>query len=389
MKIAFIGQKGMPARYGGVERHVEELAARLAKNGHEVFAYVRNNYTDKNLAECRGVKLIHLPSIPTKNLDAISHTLLATIHAIFHSYDVVHYHSIGPISLTPLFKLFKRKTILVATYHSQDYQHKKWGVFARFYLRFGEYVACFFPDKTIAISKNLGDYVWKKFRKRVAIIYNGMQVSPVEKCDKLDQWNIQRGGYILSVSRFVPHKGIHFLIEAYKSLEDKHLTRGKKLVIVGDGFYTDDYVNELKDAARGRENIIFTGAQTGEALEQLFSHAYLFVQPSESEGLSLALLEAMGYGRAIVVSNIKENLEAIEPGTGVAFKSGDWHDLENKLVYMINNPALAKELGENAMIRAKQKYSWDKIAAEIENLYADIFSQKRKKVSAKSYERNI
>ena len=90
MKIAFIGQKGIPAKSGGVENHVEEVAARLAQKGHEVFVYVRNNYTEKNLEDYRGIKLVHLPSISTKHLDAISHTLFATIHALFQKYDVIH-----------------------------------------------------------------------------------------------------------------------------------------------------------------------------------------------------------------------------------------------------------------------------------------------------------
>ncbi len=113
MKIAFIGQKGIPAIMGGVEKHVEELAVRLAALGHEVFVYVRHNYTYKNLQEFKGVKLIHLPSISTKHLDAISHTFLATLHALFCSYDIVHYQAIGPSFLSWIIKLFKRKTLLL------------------------------------------------------------------------------------------------------------------------------------------------------------------------------------------------------------------------------------------------------------------------------------
>ena len=156
-----------------------------------------------------------------------------------------------------------------------------------------------------------------------------------------------------------------------------HLTREKKLVIVGDGFYSDEYVKELKDLARGRENIIFTGTQTGEALNQLFSHSYCFVQPSESEGLSIALLEAMGYGKAILSSDIKENMQALNDENSVSFRSGDAHDLEKKLVYLINNPALVKKMGEKAMNHAWNKFSWDKIASQIEIVYRDILNIKR------------
>ena len=258
MKIAYIGQKGIPTKSGGVERHVEELAVRMAARGHEVFVYARNNYSDKNVKEYRGVKIIFLPSIPTKNLDAISHTFFATVHALFQDYDVVHYQAIGPSSLSFIIRIFKRKTIVIATHHCQDYFHKKWGSFAKRYLRFGEYAAVNFTDKIIVVSKNLGVYIKNKFKKEAVVVTNGVEVFPSQKTEYLEKWNLQKGGYIFYVGRFIRHKGVHFMIEAFKNLEDKHLTRGKKLVIVGDGFYTDDYVKELKDTARGRENIIFT-----------------------------------------------------------------------------------------------------------------------------------
>jgi glycosyltransferase involved in cell wall biosynthesis len=170
---------------------------------------------------------------------------------------------------------------------------------------------------------------------------------------------------------------VHYLIEAFKNLEDKHLSRGKKLVIIGDGFHTDDYVKELKDMARGRENIIFTGSLSGEPLEQLFSHTYLFVQPSESEGLSLALLEAMGYGRPILSSDIKENMEPLNDETAVFFQSGNVADLEAKMAIIINNPEAAKIMGENARVKAEREYSWDRIATQIENVYIDTLTNKK------------
>lgn len=378
MKIALIGQKGIPAKVGGVERHVEELAVRLARNGHEVFAYTRNNYTDKGLKNLKGVKLIHLPSISTKHLDAISHTFLATFHALFKNYDVIHFHAIGPTSLSFLVKIFKRKTVLVSTYHCQDYFHQKWGFFAKLYLKFGEYLTCKIPDKTITVSDTLKKFIKGKFKKEAVMIPNGMSVSWNSNESELKKWGLEKNGYILSVSRLIKHKGIHYLIEAFKKLEDKNLSGNKKLVIVGDGFYTDDYVAHLRKLAEGRENIIFTGSQTGETLSQLFSHAYSFVQPSESEGLSIALLEAMGYGRAILASDIPENAEVIE-GVGFSFRSGSTEDLEEKLADLLGNFEKISEAGEKARQKAEKKYSWDGIANRIENLYKKLIDYKNGK----------
>ena len=377
MKIAYIGQKGLPAKSGGVEKHVEEMASRMVANGHSVFAYARNNYVDKDLNSYKGIQIIHLPSIPTKNLDAISHTFLAIVHAIFSNYDVVHFHSIGPSSLIFLLKIFKRKTAIVTTHHCQDYFHKKWGSFAKKYLRFGEAMAVLFSDRLIVVSKNLKEYIQDKFRKTATVITNGTSVVPAQDSNYLSKWNLQKGSYIIYVGRFIRHKGIHLLVEAFKNIEDKHLARGKKLVVIGDGFHTDEYVKELKDTARGRENIIFTGTLTGDELAQLFSHAYIFVQPSQSEGMSLALLEAMGYGRPILASDIKENKEPLGEGTAMFFHSNDTKDLEEKLTYLINNPLLAKKMGETAQEKAQEEYSWDRLAVQLEEVYSNAVLEKK------------
>lgn len=378
MKIAFIGQKGIPAKLGGVERHVEELAAKLAERGHEVFVYARNNYTDKKLKEYKGVKLIHLPSISTKHLDAISHTFLATAHALFRDYDIVHYHAIGPASLSFLIKIFKRNTGLVATYHCQDYYHQKWGAVARAYLKFGEYVTCKAPDVTIAVSNTLKNFIKKKFAREAVAISSGTAVSWSPNDSELARWDLEKENYILSVSRLIRHKGIQYLIKAYRNLEQKNLTNGKKLVVVGDGFHTDDYVAELKKLSAGSPNIIFTGAQTGEMLSQLFSHAYLFVQPSEAEGLSVALIEAMGYGRATLSSDIVENIETTF-GMGFSFRNKDAADLEKKLEKLLIDPRAVKEVGEQGLRKAKEHYGWNEIAEKTESVYNQVISKKHNK----------
>lgn len=375
MKIAFIGQKGIPAKFGGVERHVEELAVGLAQKKHEVFVYARKNYTDNSLKEYKGVKIILLPSISTKHLDAISHTLFATVHALFQGYDVIHFHSIGPNFLNFIVRLFGGKTKLVATYHCQDYYHQKWNWFARKSLQLGEWMTCKIPHKTIAVSKILTSFVKNEYNTDPIYIPNGYKILRSQKTDEIEKWGLEKENYILSVSRLIKHKGIHYLIEAFKDLEDKGLAGGKKLVVVGDGFYSEDYVAYLKNLAVGRENIIFTGSQEGESLAQLFENAYLFVQPSQSEGLSITLLEAMGYGKGILVSDIPENMEPISQ-TSFSFENGNVPDLAKKLEYLLNNPEDVKNEGLRAQAVAEDKFNWKNIAYRIEALYFELVFKK-------------
>ena len=373
MKIAIIGQKGIPAVSGGVETHVEELSVKLAQKGNKVYVYTRPNYTDKNLKEYRCVNLISLPSISTKHLDAISHTFFACMDMSKRDIDIAHFHSIGPSFWIWLIKILKPNTPVVATFHTLCYQHKKWKLFARFSLRLGEYVCCNMSDKVITISKGLKKYVFKKYKRKANYIPNGVLKSEFYKAKEIKQkWGLEKDSYIIIVSRLIQHKGVHYAIKAFKKINTN-----KKLVIVGDGFFTDAYTEELRALATEDKRIIFTGIQNGNILKELFSNAYAFIQPSESEGLSISLLEAMSYGLGILVSDIPENLEAIED-TGFNFKNKDVNNLINKINYIINHPDEVKSKGTLAKEKVEKNYNWDVIIDDVLEVYQKAIDEKKK-----------
>jgi len=371
MKIAFIGQKGIPSISGGVEKHVEKLAVHLAEMGHNVTVYTRPAYTSKTFKEFQGVKLVSLPSIHTKHLDAITHTFVATLHALFQNYDVIHYHSIGPSILSFIPRIFRPDVRVIATFHSRDYFHQKWNFFARFFLHFAEKVICTVPEKTIVISETLRDYAEAKYNRPFSLIPNGADVTSEPDTELLSQFGIRPKRYILSVSRLIAHKGIHYLIKAFNELEDTNkLPNNFKLVIVGSPAHTEEYETFLKVLAKDRSNIVFTGEQTGKTLEELFSHAYLFVQPSEDEGLSLALLEAMGHRLMPIVSDIPANREAIA-NTGITFANKDVNHLKKELAYFINRKDEVEALGKLAEARVQEQYSWSAIARRTLEVYEE------------------
>ncbi|MFA6533567.1 MAG: glycosyltransferase family 4 protein [Patescibacteria group bacterium] len=371
MRIAFIGQKGIPVKFGGIERHAEELAARLVKNGHQVFVYTRPWYSDPELKEFQGIKLISLPSINTKHLDAISHTFVATIHALFAPYDVIHYHGVGPALLSFIPRIFKPSARVVVTFHCIDRKHQKWGWFARLTLKLGEMAACAFAHKTIAVSKSLQFYCSQIYNCEAVYIPSGASWKPAVVADNLlaEKFGLDQDDYILTVSRLVRHKGIHYLIDGYRALKTD-----KKLVIVGDSAFTDDYVKELREAAKDDPRIIFTGYQGGAELEQLFAHAYLVVQPSESEGLPLSVLEAMSYSRAVLSSDIAENLEVVKDH-GFSFKNKDVADLVSQLELLLSRPDLVKTVGSAGRDYINQNYNWDDIARKTGDVYKELLAE--------------
>ena len=366
MKIAFIGQKGIPTKTGGVERQVEDLALNLVKAGHEVFVYARSSYNQEKLQAWQGVKIITVPSVPSKNLDAITATFFACLDLVRRKYDIIHFQSIGPASMLWLARILSPRTKIVFTFHCQDYHHQKWGAVARAYLKFGEKIGNMLANKVIITSHALLKYAQNKYKNNPVYIPSSAKLTEIIAAKEISKWGLTENNYIAYIGRLVRHKGVHYLIKAYQEIKTD-----KKLVIVGEGSYTDDYVKELHDLAANNPNIIFTGNQSGRTLQELFSNTAIFVQPSESEGLSFALLEGMAYARPCLVSDIEPNLEALA-GTGVAFKSGDYLDLKQKLSEMLANMDTLAAMGQSALQRVKQEYDADIIAKNTADLYQEI-----------------
>ncbi|KKQ59881.1 MAG: Glycosyltransferase, group 1 family protein [Parcubacteria group bacterium GW2011_GWE2_38_18] len=276
-----------------------------------------------------------------------------------------------------LIKILRPEVPIISTFHTRCYIHKKWGFFARLYLKFGEFMACTFADVTTTVSKSLTSYAKEKYHAQAVYIPNGVSLPEKLPTKEIKKWGLEKGNYIVAVSRLVRHKGVHYLIDAYKQL-----TTEKKLVIVGDGSFTEDYVQELKQMVGDNKNIIFTGSQSGEILNELFSNAYLFVQPSESEGLSIALLEAMSYENAVLISDIPENLEAAED-VGFSFKDRDVDDLKEKLSYLLKNPELVEVNGRMGRDRVDTHYSWKNISKDIVAVYNKVIIEKKATVSSR------
>lgn len=366
MKIAMLGLKGIPVgEYGGgIERHVEELAERLVRRGHTVFVYVRS-YTlkGKKARLFRGVRLISLPTIRYKNLETIVHTLLATLHVLFMPVSVIHYHGVGPATLAWIPRVFKPWARVVVTFHAIDRFQKKWGAFARFYLGFGEWAAMHFPYRTIVVSHVLQIYTHRRYKKPAIFIPNGVETRLIKKSHALVSLHLRPQNYFLTVARLVRHKGIHYLIQAFRNIKTD-----KKLVIVGAPSFTEDYVEYLMKLSADDQRIVFTGYQTGETLAQLYAHAYLYVHASEMEGLSLSILEAMSYGAPVLISNIPENFEAIDH-SGFSFLNRNVHDLRKKMVHALGNPKVVREMVRRGKKFVKNEFNWDAIVRATEKVY--------------------
>lgn len=372
MKIALIGQKGIPMKFGGVEKHVERLAVGLASKGHDVYAYTRPWYTPKSLKKYKGVNLVSIKSLHTKNFDAITHTFKCSLDVLKRDYDIVHYHGVGPSLLAWIPRLFKPRTKVIVTFHCIDRFHQKWGWMARLALYLGEWAAVHFAHDTITVSKTLQNYCETTFGAETIYVPNGVDLPKVTPPSEIKKkWGLEKDGYILFLSRLVKHKGTHYLIDAYNQLKTD-----KKLVIAGGSAFTDEYVEFLKEKAKDNPNIIFTGNVDGGSpeWEELYSNAFLFAHPSESEGLPIVILEAMSFGLPVLASDIDENMEAIAGGYGFSFENKNVGSLKNKLQYLLDCPELAKNVGRDARSHVEENYNWVDIVDSVEHVYAEVLN---------------
>ncbi|HYH05071.1 MAG TPA: glycosyltransferase family 4 protein [Bacillota bacterium] len=368
MKIAMIGQKGIPALTGGVERHVDELSTRLVKQGHQVTVFCRSTYSKDRYLDHEGVRLKYITTLNHKSLEAVVYSFLASVTALFQDYDLIHYHALGPASLSFIPKLLQRKTVV--TVHGLDWQRDKWGKAAKLYLKFGETVTGKISDQIISVAEPLCNYFIEKYQRtpdNVGYIPNGVNFYPAREPDEIRKYGLDKENYLLFLARLVPEKGVHYLIEAYRqSVTDK------KLVIAGGSSHSDDYVSRLRKMADGNSNIIFIGNVQGKVLQELYSNAYLYVLPSDLEGMPISLLEAMSYSRCCLVSDIPENMQVVKSNYGFSFIQADPDSLKAKIEFLLENPHLVAQTGQRAFEEAKFNYNWDAIVEKTLQLYRSV-----------------
>jgi glycosyltransferase involved in cell wall biosynthesis len=364
-----IGIKAIPARFGGFETAVDEISRGLVQLGHDVTVYNRTGMCQVNSNTYEGVHLVSLPAPRSKNLSTICHAFLASIHAMFQSFDVVHYFTTGATLFAPLVRMTGKK--VVCSVDGTDWQRAKWGPLARFYLRLSERLAVWFCNGLVSDSKEVADYYWRNYRSASSCITYGMREQRSTTNDILRRLQLSSRGYILFVGRLVPENNVHHLIEAFERTNTQ-----MKLVIVGDDPWEKRYVQSLKQTRDPR--IVFTGGIYGDGYVQLQQSAYLFVLPDEVGGTHPALVEAMGFGNCVLVNDTPSNLEVIGQA-GISYAgSAEFRDLYRKLCFLLDDPDLVARYRELARERALSHYRWADVIERHAFLYERVLTDKKR-----------
>ncbi len=368
LRVATIGSRGFPGQRAGVERVLESVCPRLVATGRIDMRVYCPDWLEYEGDTYEGVELCRVGGFRTKYGDTITRSLLATLKELRSDSDIVHYHSVGSAPFAILPRLFGKRVAL--TVHALDWQRSKWSGVGKWYLRFAEWTSMHFPHTTLVVSQELKDNLERRYRGRtVTFIPNGAEQHEERPIDEIAQFGLEAGKFILFVGRLVPEKGAHLLVEAFHRLPREH---DLKLAIVGPAWYEADYTQSLHELAGDDDRIVFVGEADDDRLAELYSNCASFVLPSDVEGMSLSLLDAMAYGTAIVTSSIPQNANLVADA-GLIFDAGDVDALHESLHRVVSNPALAERLRVAASERAaRDEFDWDRIAWQWIRAYDDL-----------------
>lgn len=369
LHIVMLGHKRVPSREGGIEIVVEELATRMVAAGHQVTCLNRGGkhvsgeqFSVDVGSEYKGIRIKTVPTLDQKGLAAMTASVTGAIVAAFGPYDVVHFHAEGPCAMLWLPKLFGKRCI--ATIHGLDHRRAKWGKFARAYIMLGEKCAAKFADEIIVLSQGVRQYFQDTYGRETVMIPNGVTKPEIREAQQIaEAFSLEKNGYILYLGRLVPEKGIQYLIDAFQKVKTD-----KKLVIAGGSSDSDAYAAKLRQLAQQDQRVLFTGFVQGRLLEELYSNAYLYVLPSDLEGMPLSLLEAMSYGNCCVTSDIEECISVTE-NQGFSFPKGDVEGLAQLLQQLCDQPETVARYQQTAAGYITRKYNWDDVTEKTLELY--------------------
>jgi glycosyltransferase involved in cell wall biosynthesis len=368
MRIAMIGSRGVPATFGGIEHHVEEVGARLADRGHDVVVYARTNYAADTGSSYRGMEVRRLATVDSKHLDAIVHSLRSTYDAIRGRFDVIAYHAIGPGVAAVIPHALSRSGVTL-TVHGRDGERAKWGRGAHRVLTGAEWLSARVPDATIVVSQDLQRHYAQAYGRHTFHIPNGVdEPEPLPPEEIRTRWGLEPGSYVLFVGRLVPEKAPDQLVRVFR-----RVAGDLRLVIAGGSSFTDEFVDSLENEARSDPRVVMTGYVYGNTLRELYSNAAAFVLPSTLEGLPLTLLEAASYGIPLVASDIPPNVEIVReeaPGRRL-FEAGSDDGLLGALE-LATSSAKERTAASSFAAEILKRYRWDAAVDETEAVYERV-----------------
>jgi glycosyltransferase involved in cell wall biosynthesis len=368
LRVALVGSRGIPGRYGGYETLFAELAPRLVARDFDVTVYCRSTPArpgrrpGKQLAppreHYRGARLVHLPTIRTKHLDTPVHTFLSCLHAAGERFDAALVVNSANALFLPLLSAAGIPSLL--NVDGIEKRRAKWGAFGRSVFALSERLACVLPDRLVTDAEVIRAHYLERYAAPSAIVTYGVDARPLWQSGVLRRLGIEKRNYFLYVSRFEPENNPHRVVEAFARVGGE-----TPLVMVGGAPYANEFIASFRSSADSR--IRFPGPIYGRGYRQLLSHALVYIHATEVGGTHPALVEAMGYGNCLVVNDTPENRE-VAGDTALYFQADAPATLAGILESLRADPGEIARRGRAAATRAAERYNWETIADQYARL---------------------
>jgi glycosyltransferase involved in cell wall biosynthesis len=360
MKVAILGTRGVPARYGGFETCAEELGKRLAARGHAVTVWNRKGFYPGRPGAHLGMTLRYAPALRLRALETLSHTLFSAFKALPAGADAwIVFNSAN----APVLALARpRKARVVINVDGLEWKRGKWSALGKAYYRAAERMAARLPVEIVTDSRAIGEYFKEHYGRETCYIPYGAELSQSRDPSLISRFGLRPGGYFLQVTRFEPENNPLLTVRAFEGLDT-----AKKLVLVGGSKYKGRYQKEIEAAAALDPRVVFPGfIYDKDILRELLTNAFAYVHGNEVGGTNPALLEAMAAGRYIIARDVPYNVEVLG-GAGVYFCK-DEGDLREKMAWALANPEKLPGFGESARAIITKRYDWDKITDAYERM---------------------
>ncbi len=359
MKIAMIGTRGVPARYGGFETAVDEIGRRLVERGHAVTVFCRPGGEEVGPHHL-GMSRVVLPVIPRRSLETLSHTALSVLHPALRGTDAA---VVFNAANAPLLPVVRARGVPVATHvDGLEWRRAKWGPAGRRYYRLAEALAVRWSDALIADSRGIQEYYREEFDAPTRLIAYGAPILDGARSERLAELNLEPGGYHLVVARFEPENHVREIVQGYV-----HSAATLPLVVVGSAPYSDAYTRAVHDLADDRVRFL-GGIWDQQLLDQLYLNCLTYMHGHSVGGTNPSLLRAAGAGAFVLAVDVVFNRE-VTADHAWYFRGPE--DLSRLVVRAEANRAEVRALG-CALRDAITRYSWDGVALEYERLCEDL-----------------
>jgi len=365
LKIAMLGSRGIPHTYSGYETFLGEVGPRLVERGHEVLVYCRSSLFREKSKTYKGVHLIYLPSIETKTMGTLTHTLISMGDVLFRGVDVIFVVNVVNGFHCVLPRLLGKHVAI--NVDGLDWKRGKWGRLGKSYFYWNaKWVGKICPRGVVTDAQEMRRIYLEEFNTPSVSIAYGANIEKSQNLGVVRQYGLEPLGYYLVASRLVPENNADLIVQAFEQVKTK-----RHLAIAGAANYRSEFVDRLKRTKDTR--VKFLGhVANAEHVKELHCNAYAYIHGHSLGGTNPALLKALGYGNCVLALGTPFNREVLQD-YGILFEN-DPADLAIKMRSIEDHPEIAAGHRVRAPQRIHEAYTWEHITNQYEELFLQLAS---------------